>query len=357
MKKIILILFYVLIIIFAGLFLTFEVYNFNKLKSASIDELEYFGKLYSKLNLTNMSLRFFNKAIELNPNIIDFYVYKASVMKADDALNFINNVALQKFPNDEVLYFQIATIYYKNNKITQALNVLDDKFIDSSNFYVHFLYGKCYSDLYKFNDAVKSFTKVIELNPDYDEAYILRAKSNGNLGLWNKTLADYEFLKKKYPNSEKYYFLTSLYKINTKDYQGALKDTDKAIELSGREQSYLYANKAWIYYEMGDYDKSKGFLEKALKLDKFDQYANELVVFLAYENNDYKSVIKYSNISMKKALCDNYAALSIRAKAFYKLGNKKEALKIMDSVLQLVPYDKEYIQLRENILNDKEIVD
>ena len=156
-----------------------------------------------------------------------------------------------------------------------------------------------------------------------------------------------------YPDDPNSYWATSLYKTNTKDMDGAMADIDKAIELSKKPNATYYSQKAWIYLEKKDYPNAKEYLKKALQINPNDGYALGLLVCMASENEAYDTVIKYSRRLFKYDPSSryNHALYAMYARALYKKGKKKEALKQIEKAIEIEPSDKDHQQLKEEILN------
>ena len=178
-KRIFIILLSIILLSLISIFATIEVFDYKNLNNSSYEQLLEISKIYHRLGINYKSIKFADKAIEVNPDILDAYVYKAEAMKPNQAKIFIEDIALKKFPNEPVLYFHIATINYRQNNLDTALKILNEFVKKYSTLvevndlaYVHFLSGKCYASQYNFEKAVESFSKTIELNPNYDEVYI-----------------------------------------------------------------------------------------------------------------------------------------------------------------------------------------
>ena len=208
-----------------------------------------------------------------------------------------------------------------------------------------------FSELKDHENAIKYYTKAIELNPKMVQAYVGRAKDCGDMGDYKCSLDNYEVIKKMYPNDPDSYWATSLYKTNTKDLEGAMADIDKAISMVNKPNATYYAQKAWVYLEKEEYDNATEYLRKALKTDINDGYALGLFVFMAADNDDYDMVIKISRRLFKYNSCvkDNHALYAIYAKALYKKGKKKEALKQIEKAMVIEPYNTDYPKLKEKM--------
>lgn len=245
-------------------------------------------------------------------------------------------------------------ISYNNTKNTlSAGNILEE---EKENARMYFEMAKMYSKSNDHENAIKYYTKVIELYPNFEPAYIGRAKDYGDMGNYQGSLKDCETLKKLHPNDPVFYWATSLYKTNTKDLEGAMEDIDKALSMVKKPDASYYAQKAWVYLEMKDYVNTIKWAKKALKQNPQDEYTLGLITVMAFESNRYEDVLEITDIlKYGKYTKDNHALMSLRAKALFQLGKKEEAIRQMDDAIKLAPDKKEYLQLKEKMQKDEKI--
>jgi len=106
-----------------------------------------------------------------------------------------------------------------------------------------------------------------------------------------------------------------------------------------------------------DYDNATKYAQEALRINPHDGYTLGLFIFMAYENQDYKAVIRTAKKSFKydKTAKYNHTLYSVYAKALYHLGKNKEAIKQLDCAIKLAPNNKAYLNLKELMLAEKEL--
>lgn len=249
-------------------------------------------------------------------------------------------------------------IFYTVDAKTGSNNTTIEKLFagtDKEKAVLYYTMASTCSELKDHEGAIKYYTKAIELNPKMVGAYIGRAKDCGDIGDWQCSLENYETLKEMYPEEHFFYHMASLYKTNTKDFDGAMKDIDKAIELLGKPDSSYYAQKAWIYSEKREYENAIEYLKKSLQISPNDGYALGLYLFMADANKDYKNVINISRRLLKvdPAAKYNHALYATYAKALYKTGKKKQALKQIEKAIEIEPSDKDYYTYKEKIIKNE----
>ncbi len=244
--------------------------------------------------------------------------------------------------------------YSKAKQYTKALKMYEKAVSINQTDKTYYMLASAYSELKDHDNAIKYYTKAIELNPKMVNAYLGRAKDCGDKGDYKCSLENFEALKKMFPEKPYFYWATSLYKSNTKNLIGAMKDIDKAISMINEPNATYYAQKAWIYFYENDSDNCFKYLRKALEINPDDGYALGLFMYAAYNNKDYEEVIKTAE---KLINCDesskyNHALYSTYAKALYKKGYKEKALQNIDYALELEPKNKKYQQYKEKMLSN-----
>lgn len=101
--------------------------------------------------------------------------------------------------------------------------------------------GKSFMQLKDIDGAIKSFTKAISLNPNYEMAYVSRALCKMAKGNWSSAIPDCNKTLEINPNQAVAYFIRGCAKANTKN--NGCSDLNKALELG-----YSQAQSAIIKY-------------------------------------------------------------------------------------------------------------
>jgi tetratricopeptide (TPR) repeat protein len=150
----------------------------------------------------------------------------------------------------------------------------------------------------KFEEAVFTLEKVIELNP-------INAKAHNAIGVAY-------FETKKYGNALKYYSEAILrdssdYKYfynraNAKkellDLSGSLTDYRKALTLK-KDVEDIYLNRAAVYFDLKDYEGAMKDLEQVLNLKQGHPYANFNIGKIALVLNNYDLAINHFNKTLQ----------------------------------------------------------
>lgn len=138
----------------------------------------------------------------------------------------------------------------------------------------------------------------------------------------------------------KYYTNSGIEKTNIKDFDGALNDLDKAIELKP-DYALAYFSKGIVFHNLNQLQAAYENYTRAIELDPnmIDAYYNRAQTILAYEKPDEKE--------LRQALEDLDKAAELDTKfidAYYyaavikkKLQDYHGAIEYLDKVLEIEP--------------------
>ncbi|KPK87636.1 MAG: hypothetical protein AMS27_01895 [Bacteroides sp. SM23_62_1] len=129
----------------------------------------------------------------------------------------------------------------------------------------YFKTGEDFVEVANYNDAIEQFTKAIDLEPDYADAYMARANAYEMIGKYEESAADYDraatFLSK---NTDVFYHSARLYYL-LGEYQKAIEKADFSIQLK-RTNVDAYRIKAMILVAMERYEEALENCNTALTL-------------------------------------------------------------------------------------------
>jgi tetratricopeptide (TPR) repeat protein len=106
----------------------------------------------------------------------------------------------------------------------------------------------------KYDEAMTDYTKAVELNPDFVEAYMQR----GTLGYrilkkYNEALTDFEKAVQLAPNRADTFLHRGIVKCHLLKFEEGLRDFDKAAELAPNDER-IYFNRGKVKYVL-KYDR------------------------------------------------------------------------------------------------------
>ncbi|MEG4225289.1 tetratricopeptide repeat-containing serine protease family protein [Microcoleus sp. N9_B2] len=161
-----------------------------------------------------------------------------------------------------------------------------------------------------YQSAIQDFNQAIQLNPNYDDAYLSRGVTRRNLGDNQGASADYDQALRIAPNFAEVYVNRGVTRSELGDKQGAIADYNQALQINPN-LAYAYYNRGTARYELGDNQGAIADYNEALRINP--NYAE------AYNNRgrprndlgDYQS-----------AIADYNEALRINPNLAYAYGNR-----------------------------------
>jgi tetratricopeptide (TPR) repeat protein len=136
--------------------------------------------------------------------------------------------------------------------------------------------------LKNFNSAVESFSKVIDLNPDFEYGWLCRAQASLEMFDFINSIEENVYLQVDNQGSN------SPYKSEVvQDYSQILADYNKALDLNP-DLAVAYYNRANLKVKAQNYDGALYDYDRALKLDPefADAYYNMALVLIYRQNSD-----------------------------------------------------------------------
>ena len=235
---------------------------------------------------------------------------------------------------------------YSLNDFEFALTELNEK---SKNIPFNEFWNTMRARLYekngKYSLAIKEFNQLIKyVGTENNIEYLIseRAEAYDNAGLYEKAIQDYDYLISKDSLNSTWYS----YRANTNrfagNYQKAILDLNKAMELDPSE-SWNYYMRGWIYVEMlNDTDKALDDFNKAVELDPEYAYSHLMRGRLLLEKlnekekavEDFTTILKLETSIKEDGNCRQYALLH--------LNQKEEASKWMKEIVEKYPSEGNY---------------
>ena len=111
--------------------------------------------------------------------------------------------------------------------------------------------------LQDYEGAIVEYSKAIELNPNYIDAYYKRKEAKSSIGDYIGGIEDLSKIIEINPNDDVAYHNRGFLKYDMNDYDGALQDYMKTLEIK--------PNNARAYINLGDTKRALGNFEDAIK--------------------------------------------------------------------------------------------
>lgn len=181
--------------------------------------------------------------------------------------------------------------------------------------------------LYKSEDAIADYTKALEYDPNYIDAFWMRGYCRAGMFQDELAIGDY----------------TSA--INLLQKQG-----DRNSDIG-----FLLSNRGRLKYLLGNYDEAKTDMEASLKINPNDDKANRNMADILFSLKNYKEANKYylQAASLYKEDIDRASCYSSLYWSCRYMLDYTQAINYINSALRIYVDDKSYLQDRAYALAAK----
>ena len=208
--------------------------------------------------------------------------------------------------------------------------------------------GEDFFDNMNFRDAIEQYTKAVEMDPDYDKAYIQRANAYARLNDYERAAADYDRAIVFNEKDAELYYLSG-YAYHQLGKNGvALSKLNQAIEM---KRKYLEAHqvRSVVYIELQRYQEALEDCQKCLSLQEDEKgFFNLAKVYEKLEMNDEAEQAYRSSIRKNRRVIETHYAL---ASLLFKREKFSEAYQSVMQMLELDPKNLEGLILQSRILS------
>lgn len=171
---------------------------------------------------------------------------------------------------------------------------------------IHFdslLYLKAYSQikLNKLKDASSSISQLLQINPNYNDAYFLKGLIFAIKEKYPDAISHFNKVLDITPNHEKALYNRALAKGLLEDYNEAIKDLDKCLTLNPNYALAFY-NRAYWYEILENYDHAIADYNNAIKLDKHYTEAYLALTYAYYQKGDNVSACETLNLAKAEGI-------------------------------------------------------
>ncbi|MCD7779928.1 MAG: tetratricopeptide repeat protein [Candidatus Gastranaerophilales bacterium] len=301
------------------------------------DDIYYsLGLAYKKISDYDKSIENYKKSIELNPKNYNS-CYNLSLIYKE--LNDISQALFYakkciEIKQEDDVYASISGYYEDLNDISSAIEALKTAILLNSKNCIYFYnLGVLFSKEGKTDEALAAYSKCIELNENYVEAYVNTAflyKGKDN----EKAL---EYLKKAYEinpdeknvllslaqtyrdlynnnesikilnkliekddKSDEAYSLLGVNNMDLGNYASALNYYDKAVNLNPSNLNFLHGKAIALKY-LGRIDEAKEILEYIVENDKDAVQSATTLGMIYLTDKDFKKGMKLYSLRSKES--------------------------------------------------------
>jgi tetratricopeptide (TPR) repeat protein len=228
-----------------------------------------FGRIKKEEGDLDGALHGYDKAIELNPNFATAYGNRGFTKKAkgnlDGALIDFNK-AIELNPDSGTVYNNRGLVKKEKNDLDGAMADFNKAIELEPNLTATYVNrGNIKRAKGDLNGALDDYGKAIELKPDSAGAYNSRGELKRGKGDLEGALQDYNKAIELKPDSAVYFSNRGLAKLSKRDLEGAFVDCNKAIELKP-DFVVAYNNRGMVKQVSGNLDGALEDYNKAISL-------------------------------------------------------------------------------------------
>ncbi len=161
--------------------------------------------------------------------------------------------------------FLDRTVTYEERQ-SKAIEYYDKSIALTPDSKVYNLLGMTYFDKGQYNQTIVNLDKAIDLEPNYESAFVNRANTYNRMGQYDKAFADYDKAISLNPNDSLNYNNRGSTYSKIGQYDRAIADFNKAISLKPNF-GLAYSNRAFTYYFfLGQFNKAAKDYEHVSKI-------------------------------------------------------------------------------------------
>jgi len=297
-----------------------------------LDEVERLLKKYPTLPIVQMMLpqiKLFRMMAQSNALDNNFEV--SAQLGSNGGSNKLNL-------KDSNNYYDTGTVYYANKKYNQAIESFKKVVeIDPTNDDAYTYIGLAYKNQEKYNQAIEAYKKAININPKSDNAYYNMGNAYRDKEKDIEAIKAYKKAVEINPkNSGAYYNVGNIY-YNKKEYRESIEPYKKLIELSPRD-AQIYNILGNVYFEVKKYSESIKHYKKAIELDSNSDYPYYGLGDIYYAKQDYKKAINFYKQSIDKNFNNSYTHMKMGMTYFW-LEKFDESIRSYGHSIRLNPND------------------
>ncbi|XP_069772876.1 uncharacterized protein ttc6 isoform X2 [Narcine bancroftii] len=344
------------------------------------------GALYGKLGQLQSAMEDLNKAIALEPLLLNAYWHRHLIylqqMKTADALDDLNFILKHKNHADS--YISKGDIYRNKGDITMAIinysqglkcrphgdiyfrraemyEADNDLFLAMEDYRLAFTLNPKRTDammkhgLYYFKNsnwpiAIKDFTALIEEEPDNVQARSYRGQTYAKLGLFREAIVDLSVAIHLEPNNWVAFYHRGCLLRKVHPHK-ALQDLSVSVLINNDiENLNSFLQRGILYTDLSQWQAAKWDFENVLKLDRAVCLAhiNLGLIFLLNMDHYYEAIRRFTDAL--KVDPTSTKAYVCRAEVHCKLHNLRRALKDISCAIHLQPQAQNLNLLRGQYL-------
>lgn len=245
-----------------------------KFNQSELDEAYHdIGVMYLNAEFYEFAVKYIRKAVKTNPGnyaaLFDFAYLNFLTENYELSIKFYKKY-LAKYPMSSQAWNNIATVYSSLNRTESAIEAYNFSITANRKFELPYL-GKAeiYFNKKQYNKAISTYLDLIKIGTDNKSVNFLLADCYQHQNRIDKAVFYYKKSIEDNPFFADSWFSIALILFENKQYEQALKFTNKALKLDDSEVEYWHLS-ARIAALKGTYQTTCYLFSKAIKTDPED---------------------------------------------------------------------------------------
>lgn len=343
-------------------FYIFLVFNFGLKAQTEFNKYVSEGSYCLQQKEYINAIKKYSKALEyksdaINPyKLADVYIYRAfcrfSLMNSESALADLD-LALKIKPEYSRIYQLKSNIYFSNGDLNKTIEWCDKGLVVKPNDDELIIRkAKSLTGLKKYDESNKIYSELISENPKNIIAYKMIGNNYQMKKNWDSAQVYFNMAILLNPLDFASFYDRGICNAERKDFTAALKDIEHAMELDSNERYVGYNNIAYfIKLEEKDYAGAIKYFDKAIELKPIFAYSYSNRGFAKMKLGDIKGAYKDIRTSIEM---DNKNAYAYKNLALVNIedGKKADACYNLKKALEL-GYKEMYDDEVEKLIKEK----
>lgn len=308
---------------------------------STVDGALLAGRLSVMMNDNNSGQKYLEKAVQLNPAIIDAQCILASIY--DEQKNYSSAIAayekaLESDPRRSEAYFGLGLVYLKMLRYNDAISPLEKAIQLNLDYKVAYYYiGNAYEELKDIAKAADAYEKYLNLRPENPvSGYVRLASSQMQLNQFEKAIATFQEALNRQPRDVKTNLGLAQAYQKAGQYDKAEEIYKYLAELNPNNALSYYSYIVKMYDESANTEKAILAAKKVIELDPRSEMAiyNLGIMFFKLERFDEAIETFKQVLTIRPDYSYAYFQIGL---SYNKLKKTKESIEAFKKFVELSP--------------------